>query len=242
MCSVVHSVLRRSAWDALFELAIAGPEGLASLGAAARVCPDSVPASPDDAMSLALWLQSAFDFIAMGNFPYPSECVSLRHCARHALVHLSKTKSVLTRSAFYCSSFASAPSYLTNGGGVLPAWPMRAACAPLSIDGLLTASAEEKVSALAAAAAVFYNATGDAPCFSTSASANDATVDDGRLWDWQACTESASRRAPALNNSSVVPSQWRCPVRRASAPVLFVFFFFRAFSPAPRVPRCAPPQ
>jgi hypothetical protein len=41
--------------------------------------------------TLVYWLQSAFDFMAMGNYPYPS-------------------------------------GYVLNGGGQLPAFPMRVAC------------------------------------------------------------------------------------------------------------------
>jgi lysosomal Pro-X carboxypeptidase len=78
---------------------------------------------PSEATSLALWIQSAWDFIAMGNFPYAS-------------------------------------SYITNGEGVLPPWPMAAACA--SLEGELEGSA--LLAAMGSAVGVFYNATKDLDC------------------------------------------------------------------------------
>ena len=44
-------------------------------------------------------------------------------------------------------------------------------------------------SALRAAAGVFYNATGAATCYDFDRGPNDATDEDGELWDWQFCTE-----------------------------------------------------
>ena len=68
---------------------------------------------------------------------------------------------------------------------VLPAWPMRAACAKFA-----GASATDPPLALlrrmAAAAGVLYNASGAAHCYELPTSALDGG--DG-IWDWQFCTQ-----------------------------------------------------
>ena len=142
----------RAAWGALSATA-SRPGGAAALTALFRLCPASALSDAEDAQDLAFWLQSAFDYIAMGDFPYASD-------------------------------------YLTNGDGLLPAWPMRAACAPLAADGLRAPGAEEALlAALRDAASVFYNVSGDVACYDLSGSVNDATARDGRFWSYQACTE-----------------------------------------------------
>jgi lysosomal Pro-X carboxypeptidase len=140
----------RAAWRALFDAA-AAPGGLAQLSAAFALCDDAALTSADDVTQLAFWLQSAFDYLSMGNFPYASD-------------------------------------YLTNGGGTLPPWPMRAACAPLA-DATLPARPDELLRALRAAASVFYNVSGDAACFDPRSNVNAATAADDAFWGWQACTE-----------------------------------------------------
>ena len=146
----------RAAWQALFAAGNSGAAGLAMLSSTFRLCgtPSSSMASPADVNSLAYWLQSSFDYLAMGNYPYNSD-------------------------------------YLLNGGGAaLPAWPIRAACAPLGDPSLATrADTAALLAALRDAAAVFYNASGEATCFELGAGANAASSRDGDLWTWQACTE-----------------------------------------------------
>lgn len=138
----------RAAWPAL---AAAAEDDLQALNDAFRLCPESALRDTSDALALAYWLQSAFDYLAMGNFPYASD-------------------------------------YLTNGGAALPAWPVKAACVPLS-DPSLSSRPTALLAALRDAAAVFYNASGDAACFATAGSVNDDTALDGFLWGFQACTE-----------------------------------------------------
>ena len=72
-------------------------------------------------------------------------------------------------------------SYMTGGAARLPAWPVRAACAHLA-DAALEGDA--LLSALADAAGVFNNATGDAACYRLPA---DDEYDG--IWDWQWCTQ-----------------------------------------------------
>ena len=144
----------RAAWQALFAAGSSGAEGLSMLSSTFRLCGAGM-SKTDDVAALADWLQSAFDYLAMGNFPYPSDYL------------------------------------LNSGGGALPAWPVRAACARLS-DSALSAPGADPVPLLAAlrdAAAVFYNATGQATCYELGAGANAASSRDGDLWTWQACTE-----------------------------------------------------
>jgi|EP00982_Pelagococcus_subviridis_P011079 lysosomal Pro-X carboxypeptidase len=117
------------------------------------------PEDVDDAMA---WAQDAFDYMAMGNYPYPS-------------------------------------SYILNGDGTLPAYPMRVACDAavgferLSGDGGHGHDDDDDdaglLSALADAVGVFYNHSGDAACFDIRAGVNEDSRRDGDGWDWQFCTE-----------------------------------------------------
>lgn len=53
-------------------------------------------------------------------------------------------------------------SYILNGIGKLPAFPMRVACEFMAKEN---PSEKELLQGLAQAAGVFYNYTGDVPCF-----------------------------------------------------------------------------
>ena len=68
---------------------------------------------------------------------------------------------------------------------VLPAWPMRAACAKFA-GAAATDPPLALLRRMAAAAAVLYNASGAARCNQLPASAHDGG--DG-IWDWQWCTQ-----------------------------------------------------
>ncbi len=139
----------RAAWRELFARA-RSDAGRSELSGIFRLCGDSALSSEDDALSLAYWLQSAFDYLSMGNFPYESD-------------------------------------YLTNGDGLLPRYPMQAACAPLA-DAALPGDPAALLSGLRDAAAVFYNVSGAKQCFKLQ-NVNDATARDDDFWGYQACTE-----------------------------------------------------
>lgn len=97
-----------------------------------------------------------------------------------------------------------ASSYLLHGHGMLPPWPVRAACAPLS--AALTGDA--LLNAMRDAVGVYYNYTHAEPCFFNGPTALPGTrprlaprrarvADSGRVtscrgdWDYQWCTEMA---------------------------------------------------
>ncbi|KAJ9521980.1 hypothetical protein QJQ45_024858 [Haematococcus lacustris] len=61
----------RAGWKLLDSLG-ATQEGRTRISAAMRLCPDSSLNSTDDVLGLKYWLASAWDYMAMGNFPYPS--------------------------------------------------------------------------------------------------------------------------------------------------------------------------
>ena len=138
----------RKAWPRLFELGAteAGRKRLTSLF---RLCPNSAPESVSDVWTLAFWLQSSMDYMAMGSYPYPS-------------------------------------SYILNGDGVLPPYPMREMCKPLAQHSL---GPDELLQALSEGTGVFYNYSGALTCFDTHGSANNATTEDGHLWDYLFCSE-----------------------------------------------------
>ena len=49
--------------------------GLKELESLFRLCPGQHVKNNDDLYALAYWAQSAFDFMAMGNYPYPSSYI-----------------------------------------------------------------------------------------------------------------------------------------------------------------------
>ncbi|CAM9437606.1 unnamed protein product [Discosporangium mesarthrocarpum] len=117
------------------------------------LCEGEGPQDVEGVRALAEWAKAAFDYLAMGNFPYPS-------------------------------------SYILNGDGVLPAWPVRVACSHLSDPSLEHASEIELVQALSLAIGVYYNASeGGTGCFSPGKAPNNASSVDSNNWDWQACSE-----------------------------------------------------
>lgn len=114
-------------------------------------------AGPDrlSACAQAFWIQSAFDFMAMGSFPYAS-------------------------------------SYMLNGQGSLPPFPMREACRRIEASAASGARGA-LLAALRDGASVFYNYT-DSPaaaagCFDLSVTGNNETTIDGELWDYLFCSD-----------------------------------------------------
>ncbi|EFN56397.1 hypothetical protein CHLNCDRAFT_144962 [Chlorella variabilis] len=77
--------------------------------------------------------------------------------------------------------------YIVNGAQPpLPAFPVRVACGHLAEPGL---DGEALLEGLARAAGVFYNHTGDLPCFSFKQGPNPETDEDADFWGYQYCTE-----------------------------------------------------
>jgi hypothetical protein len=136
----------RAAWATLFEWG-EDAGGRARVGEAMALCGGGAALSSEaDVRALAEWAQSAWDYLAMGNFPYAS-------------------------------------SYILNGAGMLPAHPVRTACAHLADEGLAGAAL---LGGLARAVGVFYNFSGALECLDHRAGSDEATADDGDIWDFQA--------------------------------------------------------
>eukprot|EP00879_Flechtneria_rotunda_P021987 GHRR01023188.1.p1 GENE.GHRR01023188.1~~GHRR01023188.1.p1 ORF type:complete len:289 (+),score=68.98 GHRR01023188.1:914-1780(+) len=138
----------RRAWKVLHKMG-SSSEGRADLARALQLCPDSRLKNKGDVIVLRDYLASAWDYLAMGNFPYPS-------------------------------------SYMTNGAGNLPAYPVRVACSYMAephLDGpkLLTAMAQ--------AAGVLYNFSGTLDCFSIGTGPSPESDESANFWDYQWCTE-----------------------------------------------------
>jgi lysosomal Pro-X carboxypeptidase len=156
------------AWQAIFRLN-GTAEGRASLDSIFRLCEDSKVAKIG-ALTLASWLQSSFDYMSMGSYPFPS-------------------------------------SYILNGKGFLPAFPMHKACnSTLSREQL---SETELLEGLRDAAGIFYNYTGaGVKCFDTHGSANNATKRDALFWGYLYCAgilQPMSRTCENLSNSPFCP-------------------------------------
>jgi lysosomal Pro-X carboxypeptidase len=65
----------RQAWQVLFELGETS-KGREEIASAFSLCPNtSTLSSLEDVLALAFWAKSAFDYLAMGNFPYPSSYI-----------------------------------------------------------------------------------------------------------------------------------------------------------------------
>jgi lysosomal Pro-X carboxypeptidase len=60
-------------------------------------------------------------------------------------------------------------NYLTSGGPLLPAWPVRAACAPLADPALASGDPWALLSAFRAGGDVFNNATRNIACYDVPA-------------------------------------------------------------------------
>lgn len=131
----------RRAWREIQGLG-ASADGRDVIASKFRLCNDAPLGGMDDITQLMYWAQSAFDYMAMGNYPYPS-------------------------------------SYLTNGVGVLPTFPMRVACDRAAGEGVEGA---DLVAGLAEAVSVFYNATGDKHCYDYHADVNPETRRVNELW------------------------------------------------------------
>jgi len=135
----------RAAFSAIYTAAQT-PAGLSNLSSVFQLCSPLNTAKDADAMAVTLHL-NAWDTLAMGNYPYPS-------------------------------------NYLTNGGPLLPAWPVRAACDFLADPNLAQGDPWVLLTAFEKAGSVFNNATLNIECY-------DVPTDywlDGQ-WDYQWCTE-----------------------------------------------------
>ncbi|WIA14666.1 hypothetical protein OEZ85_003168 [Tetradesmus obliquus] len=139
----------RRAWEVLMQMgAYAG--GRADIAAAMRLCPETRLNSKEDVLALREYLASAWDYLAMGNFPYPS-------------------------------------SYMTNGAGDLPAYPVRVACEIMVSRGTL--DGPRLMEGLAQAAGVLYNFSGSLPCLAPGSGPSPESDEDANFWDYQWCTE-----------------------------------------------------
>lgn len=119
-------MLRRGSSDSSRE---DNEKSIASVASPLRLCPSQPLSTPDDLAAVMDWLQDAFDYLAMGNYPYRS-------------------------------------SYILNGDGTLPPYPFRVACGGAMADPKLVGKGGDAIlSAIADAVSVFYNYTGDKPCF-----------------------------------------------------------------------------
>eukprot|EP00193_Tetraselmis_chui_P014009 CAMPEP_0177778850 /NCGR_PEP_ID=MMETSP0491_2-20121128/16202_1 /TAXON_ID=63592 /ORGANISM="Tetraselmis chuii, Strain PLY429" /LENGTH=478 /DNA_ID=CAMNT_0019298207 /DNA_START=295 /DNA_END=1728 /DNA_ORIENTATION=+ len=138
----------RQSWDALARQG-ASSKDRSRLRNELNLCPDIPFQSKEDVTALALWLQSALDYIAMGNFPYAS-------------------------------------SYITNGNGVLPPFPMRVGCE------LMMGSGSDDIGLIQGIvkfANIFYNSTQKATCLNFRQGVNPDTDEAASLWGYQWCTE-----------------------------------------------------
>lgn len=77
-------------------------------------------------------------------------------------------------------------SYILNGKGLLPPYPLRQACAVISAAA---ADVPSQMAALRDAAAVFYNYSGALGCFNTSGGSNNESARDAALWGHLYCSE-----------------------------------------------------
>mmetsp|Transcript_8763 Transcript_8763/g.15057 ORF Transcript_8763/g.15057 Transcript_8763/m.15057 type:complete len:159 (+) Transcript_8763:3-479(+) len=77
-------------------------------------------------------------------------------------------------------------SYILNGNGELPAFPMRVACESLAAEGM---EGDALLASLRDAAGVFYNYTHALGCYDYAKGVNPDTQANGEFWDFQFCTE-----------------------------------------------------
>jgi lysosomal Pro-X carboxypeptidase len=80
-------------------------------------------------------------------------------------------------------------SYILNGNGVLPAFPVRVACQHLATNMTGEHQVDEWLAGLAAFAGVYYNYTQQLECNRFSAPVNNESQMVNRLWNYQYCSE-----------------------------------------------------
>jgi len=80
-------------------------------------------------------------------------------------------------------------SYILNGDGLLPAFPVRVACESLATDMTGEQQVEEWLAGLASFASVYYNSTGDLTCNQLSAPVNKESEIVNTLWNYQYCSQ-----------------------------------------------------
>ena len=110
-----------------------------------------------------------------------------------------------------------ASSYILNGDGELPPFPVRVACA--SFDALDDDGGDDDawLRALGEFAGVYYNSSGDAPCFELSAPVNPEAAIVNELWNWQYCTQIFQLFGQAgPPNDLLWPSPWDANASAAS--------------------------
>lgn len=97
-------------------------------------------------------------------------------------------------------NFPYASSYILNGDGQLPAFPIRVACEHLATD--LTEDDDAWLRGLAAFGGVYYNYTHDLECNQLSAPVNNESDIVEGLWNYQYCSEifMVGGRGPDVND------------------------------------------
>ena len=143
-------------WPALFDLGKT-EKGRDELGEVFKLCPRSKLNSSNDVYTLAFWLQV---------------CRAIRDCC-YASLFLTKPLDLFRQSSFDYMAMGSYPfrsSYILNGKGELPAFPIRVGCSHSLSRAPSKLSTRERLAGLRDAAAVFYNYTGSATgtCFDTA--------------------------------------------------------------------------
>lgn len=135
--------------------------GVASIAAPLRLCASSVPTTADDVVRIAYWLQDAFDYLAMGNFPYPDSYILMGDGTLPAFPF---------RAA--CAKTASAPNLLTKTRREEPDVLLRVLADFADVYYNYTRSLP---------CFDLKGTNGGGP--------NAASAADSSLWDWQFCTE-----------------------------------------------------
>ena len=89
-------------------------------------------------------------------------------------------------SSMAMGNYPYASSYLLNGLGMLPAYPVREACEYLKDD---FQNSNTLLSGLSQSISIFYNATGNKQCYDLGQAPNNASQQDGDFWGYLYCTE-----------------------------------------------------
>eukprot|EP00929_Paragymnodinium_shiwhaense_P097642 TRINITY_DN59276_c0_g2_i1.p1 TRINITY_DN59276_c0_g2~~TRINITY_DN59276_c0_g2_i1.p1 ORF type:complete len:531 (+),score=85.61 TRINITY_DN59276_c0_g2_i1:183-1775(+) len=149
----------RKAWAHLFSLGESS-EGRRQLAAVFRLCDKTPVRDSQDVLNLALMQLNAWDTMAMGNFPYPSNYLVFATTSDDPTIELPAfpVRAACERVAAFEAEAERAESP--------------------------SAATEAMLAGLREAAAVLYNASGREQCFELPSDPNF----DG-IWDYQYCTE-----------------------------------------------------
>ena len=141
-------------WRTLFDLG-ESKKGREKIAEGMRVCPKLLE-TPDDVAQLADWASSAWDYmVSQCSLQCRGHCLSLQPCLADDSLHQTQMQPWTAPCDSQAMGNYPYPStYILNGGGEMPAFPVRVACESMRAEDMST---RELLPAFADSLGIFYN-------------------------------------------------------------------------------------